>query len=259
MSRLSDKMEKAMEGKVQPMGFATHAAWSAVRPLLVVGRLPKSDPALAELAVSEKVDVCLFLQDQVEKGKEAFDATLKAMGEVPWGVALTEASPELVDQLQQEGCDFLVVTPDAIAAPLLRERKEMSVILQVDVEMSDAMLQAAGGLPLDAILISGWSPLTLRRWMELHRLCGMSGQPLFLPAPKPATKEELEALWEAGVRGVVVDMGEPESREHLIQIAKALESVETSPKKAKERRTALLPAFGGGWAAAEDGEEEEDE
>ncbi len=245
-----------MEGKVQPMGFAAHASRPAVRPLLVLGYLSQPDPKLAEAAASEKVDACLITPGQGAKSKKALESTIKALGQVPWGLVLQGGEPETVAGLREMGCDFLVVTLDSLASPVLRQ-EEMSLVLQLGVDLPDALAQATGELPIDAVLVPDSASLSLKQWLLLRRLCQFSGQPLFLPAPQPATKEDLEALWEAGVRGILVDMDKEGAQEYLREMAKTLETVEAAPKKPRERRTALLPAVSGGLAAEEEEEEPE--
>lgn len=232
------------------MGFAAHLSQAEVQPMLILASLPRLDLPLAKLASDQKVDACYFPQRELEKGKRALELNLKALGETPWGVILKEASSEGMKQLQEMGCDFLVVALESLTAPLVGQ-EDISIVLQVEEALPDSVAQALEGLPLEAIIFSESAPLTLRRWLAFHRLAQLSGCPAFLPAPRPALKEELEALWEAGVRGLTVDLEGEGIREHFGEISEALKSMKASPRKARERRFPLLPSVSGGWEESE--------
>lgn len=255
MSRLLDKLEQAMEGKAQPMGFAAAVARAKVRPMLILAQLPRLDPAPAQSAAAEKADGCLIPLELIRRNPEALESVLQALGEIPWGVALgSEASQETLAPLLEKGCDFAVVG-DAAPAVALLQQEDLGYFMELDSSLPDSLARAIDRLPIDALLLREASlNITFRQLMTLQRLSLLTGRPLFIPPPMPLGKGEMEALWETGVRGIVVDLGQEDAQEQLRKVAQALDAMEL-PKKPHERRAALLPPTPEGWAEPE---EEED-
>jgi hypothetical protein len=84
-------------------------------------------------------------------------------------------------------------------------------------------------------------------------------KPLLVSIPSNATANELQALWEVGVDGVIVEIeaGQPVGR-----VSKLRQTIDklSFPSRRKQRKTeALLPHIGQETGIVADEEEEEEE
>ena len=85
----------------------------------------------------------------------------------------------------------------------------MGKILEVETALSEGLLAAVNKLPVDAVLIGGEpeSFLTWNHLMHFQRCANLLTKPMLASIPSNVTASELQALWGAGVDGVVVEVG----------------------------------------------------
>jgi hypothetical protein len=115
-----------------------------------------------------------------------------------------------MQKLAKAGCDFFVITRDA---PLdMPEDPETAKVLQVDDSLSDGLLRTVNALPADAVMVMGEEQgkgrLTWGRLMFLQRVAELLTKPVLASGPLAMSEHELQALWNAGIDGIVVPVAQ---------------------------------------------------
>jgi len=229
------------------MGFrVTAAKASKPRMLLVAAVTPGDTERLSGLV--DGADAGLLSIAKPGAGAKALGQLAGAVPDIPWGGWLKEAGKEGV------GGDF-VVFPAEKAALALFEDEEPGKVLEVEPWLEPGLLKAVDSLPVDAVLIAVEDNqfLTWHHLMLFQRCVNILSKPLLVLVPPGVTAAELGALWEAGVRGVVVKAGEEGL---VVGIRQMLDKLPVPSAGNKSKAGPLLPRMGGEIGALS--EEEED-
>lgn len=259
MSKFLDRMEKISSGASAPIGFGA-APRQKVPGLALVGQV-SGDPASAIPLVAQLVpDAVLFCG---LSGLPALKELGQALASVPWGTRLSSLNEEEARTYREGGCDLLAFSLLGTSVAAVAS-EELARILCVDLPMEDGELRAIECLPIDILLLSmpGVSgPWTLRDLATVATVSRRTNKYVLVEAAQPPSPPELEALRNAGVRGLVVDMGSS-SPEALAQLKAALLAMPRHKPSRRDRPTAILPGFTPALEPAphrEDEEEEEEE
>jgi hypothetical protein len=250
MSKLGDRIRKAMRQEPAPIGFR------AVRPeknpqLLVAVQLDSEDKnKVADAA--EKGAAAILL-----KGAQADDvaAAAQSAGEVPVGAWPKVVDPKANAALIEAGADFLVFDADSTPASALLDDK-LGYVLALRSGQDENFLRVLESVALDAILLEDYvGPLTLRNQIELRLLAGLTRKTLMLPVKPSIESADLECLRDAGVSVLVID------DKALEELPALLKTVQDLPQPRRRRQTTLdvLLPRAAEMAAAEEEEEEEEE
>lgn len=243
MSKLLEKLERVSRSKVQPMGFGAVAARSKTSPMVVVASLSKGTTSLT--ATEGGADAVLVSIGDLSTEADALGRVTKSVGATPWGVSLKKVTKDDIGRLVEMGCDFLVFTGTRTPSALLREQG-LGKVLEIDPSLPDSLARAINRLPIDAVLIGGGMDepsLTVERLMVCERLATLVRKPILVPLPSELVEGDLEALWDAEVRGLLVDFGEASPEGKLAKLRQAIEALPQRRKKPKEKLDAILPRF----------------
>jgi len=255
MSKLVEKLERLSAGKGQPLGFTAAAARTKVAQMVLVASLPEGDHDLVATAVEGGADALLIRAGEV--GEELSKLGKEAKG-IPWGVAMGVVSKEQAEAVAEMGCDFLVFASEAAAGVLDVER--LGRVLQIDPALSDSLMRAVASMAVDGVLVDAeqeQAQLTVGQLMAYERLAGLVDKPLLAAIPAGMPAADVEGLWQAGVRGVVVDMAAA-PKERLAELRAAIASLPAMRKRPGGRLSAVVP-HPAEWPPAEPAEEEEEE
>ena len=255
MSRLIDKLHLVASGVSQPLGFRTALASASKPQMLIIASLQKSEVTgnLADhLAAADAV--LLYTN---EPGTEAnfITGVASTMPDIPCGCYLKGAGGKSVERLVKSGCDF-VVFPAASSVLASGKDDKLGRILQVESSLSDGLLRAINGLPVDAVLAEGGDSLSWYNLMSLQRFSNMMSKPLLVTIPHKATADEIKALWEAGVDGVVIEVSTIRSPGVLKKLRQEIGKLASSARKPRKAE-ALLPYAIAGTETESEPEEEE--
>ena len=257
MSKLGEKIRRAMRLESAPIGFGAMVSRAPISSLLLMvhgpawSMRPRGD--LASLGVE---GVLLSLSNlQQEIGQVAKWA--KEAGDVPCGAQVKAASGRIVAELKEAGADFLAFDAEATSAEALLET-EMGYVLALSGEPTDSFLRAMDALTLEGLWLYDWQgPLTVRRLMELRRLLLLSRTPLFVPARPDIGPAELECLRDAGVVAIAVNGAEASTWQRLSDLRQAIDGLPPRARRREERPEAVLPLGRELTPQAEEEEEEE--
>ena len=239
MSRLVDKLKSLREATPQPLGFTAFtpspekprlqliAAVTADNLERLSSRPGSVDAVLVEVAKSDDVDglekVC-----QVKDG-------------VPGGARIKAANGGVLKKVLNAACDFAVFGPGASLAVTQKDR--LGRVLEIDVSISEGLMRTAADLPVDAVLAAGAGEektLTLNWLMLIQRLVYLVGKPVLVPVPPGINGADLQALWDMGIGGVIVEVADDKSADKLSDIKKLIEKL-NPPALRKKKAAPILP------------------
>jgi len=257
MSHLIDKIKKQTDKTPAQMGFRRTLPEEAKTKILLIAGvdIKAGGPALKNI---DGADAILLNANDFELTAETLTKMVKPLKGTPWGVFLEE-SKDTAGALEKAGCDFFVASP-ASPVTILPEENKIGKIISVDSSMDDSLLRAVNDLPVDGVLAADTfgenNPLTWHHLMIMRNLALLVGKPLMVPVPAAISKDELKALWDAGIEAVIVpvDVTKDESLKDLHEIAVKLPA--RSARKAG-KVDVFLPRAGG--KPAEPPQEEEDD
>jgi hypothetical protein len=157
------------------------------------------------------------------------------------------------------GCDF-VVFPAANTSLAIPQGDEVGKILQVEASLSEGLLRTIDELPVDAVLIAGEQAegyfLTWHHLMLFRRFASVLTKPLLVSIPSGVTANELQALWDAGVDGVIVAVGAGQPAGGLKGLRQAIDKLVFPSSRKRGKAEALLPYIGRETDVATEEEEE---
>jgi hypothetical protein len=256
MSKLGERIRRAVQADSKPMGFAAvaHAPNPAVL-LAVSFSAPAADRAAQALA--QGADTCLFALSEIKPSE--LEAIVKVAGDAPCGVWPRQLDAQVVEELSQAGIDYAVFDPEAARAAALLD-SHLGYVLAHERDLADIHVRALQSLPLDAIFLSRWQePLTVRGELDLIRVASLSNTPIMLTLSPNSDAKELECLRDAGVAIVSVDCDRKEALETLPALRKAIDTLPPRRRRREEHPEALLPRAEPGSVPLADEEEEGDD
>jgi len=262
MSQLIDKLNQIARGAPQPMGFRTAHAASTKPQILLIACLNQVETTTSPTNYAGSADAVLLRIAQSGSGTGAITKIAQSLQGIPWGRWSGDTSQKQIAQITKAGDDFIVF-PLSSAVLTTSQDDKLGKILQIETSLSEGMLKAVNELPVDAVLTTdeqkGDYPLTWHSLMLFQHLASLLAKPLLVTMPISVTPDELKALWEAGIDGVVVAASTSQDMERLPKLREAIDGLNFLPPRKRGRATALLPHIGGEMETAVEAEEEEEE
>ena len=257
MSKLVKKLKELSGAEPPPIGFARVKAEAPKPRLLLVAGVAQADMVDLESCVAGADGGLVYLSGV---GTKALGEVAGKVPDIPWGVWLKGGR---VKNLEKLSFDFAVF-PALTSAEVVKGDKT-GKILELESSLGDTLLRAAGELSVDGVLIDDKearaSSLTWYNLMLFQRFAGLVGKPLLVRVSSKLTGSELEAMWEVGVDGIIVEAeaGKPDK---IGKLRELLDQLTFPSKRKKTRGQPLLPYLGGGTEsvaeeADDEGEEEE--
>ena len=131
------------------------------------------------------------------------------MSSVPWGARLSSLSEEAAQACREGSCDLLAFSlPDTAVSAVASD--EIARILCVAPDIEERELWAIDTLPVDVLLLpmrDVSSPWTLRDLATIGAVSGRVNKYILVEVSDPPSPRELKALRNAGVHGLVLDVG----------------------------------------------------
>ena len=261
MSRFIDRLNQASQTVLQPMGFGAAQPVSEKPKMLLIASLAKANVAdLADYVAG--ADAALLPISKLGSGTKIFKEISQAISDIPWGGWLGDAGTGEIKQIGKAGCDF-VVFPAAGTALALLQNDEVGKVLEVEASLSEGLLRTVNELPVDAVLITGEQEgeyfLTWHHLMLFQYLADLLTKPLLASIPSNVTDNELQALWAAGVVGVVVAVAVGRPAGGLKRLRQTIDNLSFPVQRQRGKAGALLPYVSGEASIAAEEEEEEEE
>jgi hypothetical protein len=242
------------------MGFrAARPAASAARILLIAGLEIGATDNPTDF--TDGAHAILLHPGKSRPTAKAIQAMAASLPDIPWGIYLDDNGDQKGEVKVEIGCDFVVFPASGrIFTPPPDEK--VGKILQVESSMDDGLLRAANDLPVDAVLVAdafeGGGSLIWHQLMIYQHLAHLISKPLIVPITADVNGEELKALWEAGVDGVVVEVDTTKAG-GLQQVRQAIDKLPPRSPRKRDKIEALLPRAGGESRPTAPPDEEEEE
>jgi hypothetical protein len=237
MSRFIDKLKNLHKVEVQPMGFMP-AKVSSEKPRLQMVAWTSADHLDKVSAGLNSADAVL-----VEVTKSEDTGTLEKVCQDKSGAPAggwLKASNGALKKLMNTSCDFVVLPPTASFS--VTQKDKLGRILELDLSLGEGLLRTVNDLPVDAALIAGDDlNLTFNRLMQVQRLMYMINKPVLASVPPVVAESELQALWDMGVSGIVVELTDEKSAEKFSNLPKTIEKLNPPAFRKKARLSPMLP------------------
>ncbi len=261
MSKLIDKLKLVSQAVPQPVGFRTTQSVLPKSKILLVASLVQANVEdLANYVAG--ADAGLLHISKLSSGAKTLQKISQVVPDIPWGGWLRASGQGEIKQMVKVGCDF-VIFPAANTSLAIFQGDEVGKILEVEPSLSEGLLRAVNELPIDAVLIASEQAegyfLTWHHLMLFQRFAGLLTKPLLVSIPLSVTASELQALWGAGVDGVVVEVGVGQPAERLKKLRQLIDKIVFPSPRKRKKAEALLPYIGRETSVVteEEGEEEE--
>lgn len=198
MSRLFEVLKKTLQATPPSMGFrpAAPAPKPHMALLGVVSAVENAAPDALEGA-----DAVVFYPGGTPTVKW-FKLAARAAGGKPWGVRLGSANKTL-EQAESAGADFVVFEPQSMNLAVLEYRK-LGRLVVAGAGLEDSLIRAGAELPFEAVVVElNSADITWSDLMFLRRTADLLPKPLLVKVLVDIKTSALEALWEAGVDGLM--------------------------------------------------------
>jgi len=246
MSRLVEKLNQVSLAAPQPIGFRAGQSASPKPKMLLIASMPQviTDNLAAYVAGADAG----LLPISQKSGVKALHEVSQAVPDLPWGAWLKDSGQAKIDEMVKASCDFVVFAADStsIAIP---PSDSFGKIIEVYVPtLSDGFLRAINDLPVDAVLIaqerSEEHSLTWHDLILFRHAANLLTKPMLVPIPANVMANELQTLWEAGVDGVIIEIGVGQPEGRISELRQAIDKLATPLGRKRGKAEALLPRIG---------------
>ncbi len=261
MSRFIDRLNQLSKAESQPIGFrVTKAVSPKLRIQLVASLAQEKAESLTDYVAG--ADAGLLRISKLSSGIKTLQKMSQAVSDIPWGGWLQDSGQGEIKQMTKIGCDF-VVFPATNTPLAMLQNDEVGKILEVEASLSEGLLRAVNELPIGAVLIASESGtgdlLTWQHLMLFRRFADLLTKPLLVCVPSTVTDGELQALWQAGVNSVVVEVTVGQPQDRLKELRQVIDKLAFPLPRKGQKIEALLPRIGRETSVTSVEEEEEEE
>ena len=195
MGKLIDTLNRSGQDSGPKLGFGARRLDKAPS-FMIVAQLAKLDKISAAAAVKNGASAIMGPASARKKGTG--DAA-KALG-LDDGVACGSAG-------LASSADFSIVDPSQPLEDSL-SNQDTDLVLSISPEASDEMIRALEALPIDAIVLEAPTPPeSIEDLVPYYRVARSTSKPILARAPLDVTEAHLIALRDAGVSGLLVEVG----------------------------------------------------
>lgn len=243
MSKLIKKLRQISGNATPPMGFKTTTT-SPNKLMLLIVALPNSDTKWAAQLSGAEVDAVLIHSKDLGRELQTIKSIASSVDDIPWGVWSETVTTDGIEGLKEMGGDFIIFIASEAPASLLQE--EIGKVIKITPPFEEGLISTIDQLTIDAVILDfrgEGKPLTISQLMNCQWIAGSINKPLLVTTQQGLVDKEIQALWDAGVSGVVVEV-EEESLIELKKLHQVIEALSPISKKPGERR-AVLPRLEG--------------
>lgn len=220
--------------------------------MLLIAGLSGTDAEEAKIAAEGSIDAGLIWNQ--DPGAENVERMLNALGDVPLGVFVKDASTKETAGLARLGWDFMVF--DMKASVVALEQKELGKILLVETSVDPGLVRAISNLDIDGVLVNRGQEafVTVEYLLACQRFSLLLDKPVMAALPSSVTGAELRYLRGCGISGIVVPSTQPAKA--FAELRKTINDLPAEIKRPRTKADVVLPKY---EIATETEEEEEEE
>lgn len=239
MSRLLDCLEQISISAPAPIGFGVRRVQRPPGMALIVQI--SSDHASGCESISGLTPEAVLLSGI--KDLPALKKLEPKLPSIPWGIRSSSLTEDGVKGYKEAGCDVLAFAlADTPVSAITSD--DMARVLCLDCDAEERQLRAINPLPVDVVLIdvtNQTGPWTLGGLANVTAISSRVNKYILISISQPPGEKELEALRDAGVHGLVIDVGSV-SMESLSKLKSDLQAMPRPQPGRKNRNTAVLPS-----------------
>ncbi|MCX6013750.1 MAG: hypothetical protein NTV30_10210 [Chloroflexi bacterium] len=194
MSILINKLKNAVKGQTSSIGFASATSTTAIPSMVIIARMETIEK-------SELADALLIKVNELDAN------TLKQLSKIttlPWGIEISELTKSKVDIAFTKGCDYILVDNDSKTEFLLTNTALGKIVL-IDSSLPNSLLVTLNNFPVDAVLLRFNHSLTIKDVMTCYQINNLVAKHLVVDLPAGLQEGDLDALYKAGVSGLILD------------------------------------------------------
>jgi hypothetical protein len=240
MSRLIDKLTSMKKPEPRPIGFMVSKSTSEKPRMQLVALMSAEN--MDKVSAGLKYADATLIEISKSSDIDALDKACQTVDGAPSGGWIKASNAGTVKKFMNIQCDFLAFPT---SAPLsVTQKDKMGRVLEMDASLNEGLLRTVNDLPVDAVLVvdnGDDSALTLNRLMFIQRIIYLTNKPVMVPVPGTLSGPDLQALWDMGVTGIVVEVTDEKSAEKLSDLREMLEKLNPPAFLKKARTSAILP------------------
>jgi hypothetical protein len=253
MSKFADKLLSLSKTPTAPIGFRPALPEAKRATMLLVVELPWAQPNEVKILTSVKADAGLILGDH--PGAKVFEQMAEAAGDIPIGVVVRGDDEQQIDDLVNEGCDFVMFDIGTRAAIL--HKGAVGKFLMIERSLDQGLVRAINSLEVDGVTITGGnSLLVIEHLLVCRRFVELLEKPVIVRLLSVVTKGELTSLWEVGVDAVVASS--TYTAEALTELRKMIGGLPNG-RRGRTKGAVVLPRSSANATEEEEGDEEEED
>ena len=252
MSEFIEKLKRGTQHTSAPLGFHSKPAKDKPKMLLIACI---TEPAMKNAEdLLAGADAAILTINDLVPGLESLRRFAKIKPDIPWGGWLKNIQ-WLKNEFPETEADYFVFTTDD---PIINLPVKIGKILEINNLLTDMMIRAIEDLPIEAIMLSDdtGNLLNWRHILTLQRLDNLVSKPILIKAPAEIARGNLSTLWEVGVDGIVVEVGNGQPKDTLQELRLMIDKV-SFPIPRKTKKTNVRLPFINTEAAKEEEEEPE--
>jgi hypothetical protein len=229
MSKFIERLQQVLTPPSQSMGFKT-AKSEQVKPRIQLVVNVTGGNLKSQTKELDEADALVLPISAVGTGK-----TISGM----W---LSKGDAEEVEKSIKSGADFIILPADAEVLP---PDKKIGKILQIEASITDVLLRTVNELPVDAVLLTEGHEngllLTWKRLMLIQRFSSLLNKSLLIEVLPSITDTELQAIWEAGVSGIIVTADAEQAEAVMQSLRKVIDKLSFPSRRKREKSLAIVP------------------
>lgn len=206
MSKFLDRMERMSLAGAGGMGFG--AFRTEKTPGLALIGLVTGSYAKGLTTVS-KLDLDAALVSGIDDAA-GLKRIEKSLPSFPWGVRTSALTEDSAQEFRDAGCDLLAFSLENTAASAL-STDDAARILYIEPEIEERELRAIGALPVDVLILQMKDVSSPWNLVDLASIAAVSRRVekyILVEVANAPSDKDLEALRNAGVHGLVLDVAE---------------------------------------------------
>jgi hypothetical protein len=231
MSEFIEKLKRGTQHTPAPLGFHSKPAKDKTKMLLIACVTEPTIKNAEDLLAG--ADAAILTLNNLVSGLESLRRFAKIKPDIPWGGWLKNIQ-WLKNEFPETEADYFIFTTDD---PIINLPVKIGRILELNSLLTDMMIRATEDLPIEAIMVSDETGKLLN-WqyiLTLQRLDNLVSKPIIIKTPAEIARENLATLWEVGVDGIVVEIGNDQPKDTLQELRLMIDKVSFPiPRKTKK-------------------------
>lgn len=235
MSKLIEHIKKLGQSDEAVVGFAASARAKREPTILLIGQTTIYG---LESLDDTPVDAILVKGDIGQ-----LDSVASTLEEKIWGVLPKTLNAAQAVLLKKQGADFVVFDGDSTDATVL-DVEDLATVLIVNRSLDDEQARGLRSLSIDAMLYvpnDQIGDLSVARLSQIQAARSGIRKPTIVAIPDTLGAKEIETLRNAGIVGLLVDLG---SNDKVRELREAVDNLPRKKRPSDETSSPLVP-FGG--------------